>query len=463
MRCGGSSRSLRALCVATLATVIVAGCSGDDAPVVEVVGVTDGEVTQTISAPAVVEAANRQPVSATAPGVVAAVRRRDGQRVEAGDLVVRLVNDDVELALEQAQAAESAINASRAGVRVDPPGDAAVAASRRSVGELDADVLPDLRDARRRAKAIDDGEQRRAAQQAVDLLEDAYHDVRDALLDAGRAAAAQQNAVAASFGSVLDQALAQATAGQAAQAANAADAAAAQAENLDLVAPIDGVVQLGRAATGATATLPDDLAGAGAAGALAGGLGTATAEQGGELQIGSQVTPGQTVFTVFDLSELYVRADVDEIDAPQLAVGQTADVLLDAFPDRTFTGEVTAVALEAQTGATGGVSYPVHVLLLDLPSRRRSRPRLGMTASAEIVTDTVTSAQVVPARAIVRREGGQAVFVVRDGRALLIRVEVDALGEEQAAVEAPDLRGDDQVIVSGYEDLSDGDAVRTDG
>jgi HlyD family secretion protein len=461
VRCGGSSRSLRALCAAMLAAVLVAGCSGDDTPVVEVVEVTEGEVTQTISSPAVVEAVNRQPVTASAPGVVAAIRRRDGQRVEAGDLVVRLVNDDVELALEQAQAAESAVNASRTGVRIDPPGDAAVAASRQSVAELDADVLPDLRAARRKAGAIDDRAQRRAARRTVDLLEAAYHDVRDALLDAGRAAAAQQNAVAASFASVLDQALAQATAGQAAQAANAADAAAAQAENLDLLAPIDGVVQLGRA--GATVALPDDLAGAGAADALAGGLGAATAEQGGELQIGSQVAPGQTVFTVFDLSELYVRADVDEIDAPQVAVAQAAEVLLDAFPDRTFTGEVTSVALEAQTGATGGVSYPVRVRLLDLPARRRRRPRLGMTASAEIVTDTVTSAQVVPARAVVRREGGQAVFVVRDDRAVLIGVEVDALGEERAAVEAPDLRDDDQVIVSGYEDLDDGDAVRTDG
>jgi multidrug resistance efflux pump len=442
---------------------LVAGCSGDDTPLVEVVGVTEGEVTQTISAPAVVEAASRQPVSATAPGVVAAIRRRDGQRVEAGDLVVRLVNDDVELALEQAQAAESAVNASRTAVQVDPPGDAAVAASRQSVAELDADVVPDLRAARRRARAIDDVDQRRAAQQTVELLEATYHDVRDALLAAGSAAAAQQNAVAASFGSVLDQALAQATAGQVAQAANASDAAAAQAENLALFAPIDGVVQLGQAATGAAAALPDDLAGAGAADALAGGLGAAAPEPGGELKIGSQVAPGQTVFTVFDLSELYVRADVDEIDAPQLAVGQTAEVLLDAFPDRTFSGEVTSVALEAQTGATGGVSYPVRVRLLDLPARRRRRPRLGMTASAEIVTDTVTSTQVVPARAIVRREGGQAVFVVRDDRAVLIGVEVDALGEEQAAVEAPDLRGDDQVIVSGYEDLSDGDAVRADG
>lgn len=460
MRCGGSSRSLRALCAATLAAMLLAGCFGDDAPLVEVVEVTGGEVTQTISAPAVVEAANRQPVTATAPGVVAAIRARDGQRVEAGDLVVRLVNDDVELALEQAQAAESAVNASRAPVRVDPPGDAAVVASRRSVAELDADVLPDLRAARRKSRAIDDARQRRAAQRTVDLLEAAYHDVRDALLEAGRAAAAQQNAVAASFGSVLDQALAQATAGQVAQAANAADAAAAQAEDLDLFAPIDGVVELGQAAT---AALPDDLAGAGAADALAGGLGAATAEQGGQLQIGSQVTPGQTVFTVFDLSELYVRADVDEIDAPQLAVGQTAEVLLDAFPDRTFHGEVTSIALEAQTGATGGVSYPARVQLLDLPAPRRRRPRLGMTASAEIVTDTVTSEQVVPARAIVRREGGQAVFVVRDDRAVLVSVEIAALGEERAAVEAPDLRGDDQVIVSGYEDLSDGDAVRIDG
>jgi len=463
VRCGGSSRSLRALCAATLTTVLVAGCSGEDTPIVEVVEVTEGEVTQTISAPAVVEAANRQPVTASAPGVVAVIRRRDGQRVEAGDLVVRLVNDDVELALEQAQAAEAAVNASRTGVRVDPPGDAAEVAARRSVAELDADVLPDLRRARRRAAAVDDADRRRAAQQTVELLQAAYHDVRDALLDAGRAVAAQQNAAAASFGSVLDQALAQATAGQAAQAANAADAAAAQAEDLDLLAPIDGVVQLGRAATGATAALPDDLADAAGADALAGGLGTAGQEQGGELQVGSQVTPGQTVFTVFDLSELYVRADVDEIDAPQLAIGQTAEVLLDAFPDRTFTGEVTAVALEAQTGATGGVSYPARVQLLDLPGRRRRRPRLGMTASAEIVTDTVTSAQVVPARAIVRREGGQAVFVVRDDRAVLVAVEVDALGEEQAAVRAADLRADDRVIVSGYEDLEDGDPVRTDG
>ncbi|HEX6254439.1 MAG TPA: efflux RND transporter periplasmic adaptor subunit [Euzebyales bacterium] len=458
MDVAGSPSGRRLLCAA-VAVVLLGGCSADDTPVVEVTTVSVGDVTETISAPAVVQAANRQDVAASAPGVVAEIRRRDGRRVAAGELVVRLVNDDVELALEQAQAAQAALDASRSGVRIDPPGDAAVAASRQSVADLDADVGPDLAAARRRAAAIDDPAARQAAQQTVAMLEETYHDVRDALLATGRAAAQQQNAVAASFADALNQALAQATAGQAAQAAGAADAAEAQAEDLDLFAPIDGVVELGRAATSTTPVVPDEL-GNGAAEALAGGLGAASAAQGGRLQVGSEVAPGQTVFTVFNTRQLYVQADVDEIDAPALQAGQRAEVLLDAFPDRAFDGEVTSVAIEAQTGTTGGVSYPVRIRLLDVPDEQRRRPRLGMTASAEIVTDTVTSDQVVPARSIVRRDGGQAVFIVRDGRAELVRVDVDALGEERAAVTSSQLSTDDPVIVSGYEDLLDGDAVR---
>jgi multidrug efflux pump subunit AcrA (membrane-fusion protein) len=455
----------RALAVAAAACLVVA-CSGDGAPTVEVEPVGDGEVTQTISAPATVQAADRQPVTATTPGVVARIVVADGDRVDAGDVVVELANDEVDLALEQAQAAEAALTASQSGVQVDPPGDAAIAASHESVADLDADVRPDLAKARSKVAQIDDPQQRAAARKTVALLADAYHDLRDALLDAGQAAAQQQNAVAASFAGVLDQALAQATAGQASQAANAADTAAARADDLVLTAPFDGVVQLGRSSGGGAATLPEGLAGAGgdaAAGALADGLGGAAGGQaeGGPLRVGSPVSPGQTVFTVFDLSQLYVRADVDEIDAPALAEGQPAEVLLDAFPDRTFSGEVTAVALEAETSATGGVAYPVRVQLAAVPRRRSRRPRLGMTASVEIITDTVTSDRVVPARAVVRRGGGQAVFVVRDGVAVLVPVEVEALGEERAAVGAPGLRSDDQVIVSGYEDLSDGDAVST--
>jgi HlyD family secretion protein len=443
-------------------TGLLVSCSADDTPIVETVRVERGTVTQTISAPGAVQAADRQPVTATVPGVVAKIRVDDGESVDAGDVVVRLASDEVELALEQAEAAEAALASSQSSAQVAPPGDAAVAAAHRSVANLDADIRPDLAAARKKADRIDDAEQRDVAEVTIALLEVAYHDVRRALLAAGEAAAAQQNAVAASFSSALDQALRQANAGQAAQAAGAADSAEARADDLKLRAPFSGVVELGTAGTAAPA-VPQDLAGAadaaGATDALAGGLGAAGAGAGGgQLRVGVPVSPGQPVFTVFDLSQLYVRADVDEIDAPQLEVGQQAEILIDAFPDRTFTGEVTSVPIEAQTSPTGGVAYPVRILLHDAPAE--AGPRVGMTASAEIITSTVTSEVTVPARAIVRRGGGQAVFVVRDGLAEVVGVDIDALGEERAAVRSEQLRAGDEVIVTGYEDLADGDAVR---
>jgi HlyD family secretion protein len=457
----GASTSVRRLCCVLALGGLLASCSADDTPIVETVRVERGTVTQTISAPGAVQAADRQPVTATVPGVVAKIRVDDGETVEAGDVVVRMASDDVELALEQAEAAESALASSQAPTQVAPPGDAAVAAAHRSVANLDDDVKPDLARARRKIARIDDADERDVAEATLALLEVAYHDVRRALLAAGESAAAQQNAVAASFSSTLDQALRQANAGQAAQAAGAADSAAARADDLKLRAPFSGVVALGTAGA-ATPAIPGELAGAagasGATDALAGGLGAAATTDGGRLRVGAPVSPGQPVFTVYDLSELYVRADVDEIDAPQLQVGQQAEVLIDAFPDRSFTGEVTSVPIEAQTSPTGGVAYPVRILLHDAPEE--DGPRVGMTASAEIITRTVTAEITVPARAIVRRGGGQAVFVVREGVAEVVPVDVDALGEQRAAVGSDQLRAGDEVIVTGYEDLADGDAVR---
>lgn len=466
MTTGASSRVHRLCCCLALIGLLAA-CTSDDTATVETLGVEQAAVTQTISAPGGVEAADRQPVTAAVPGVVAKVRFEDGETVEAGDVVVRLASDEVDLALDQADAAEAALASSRSGVQVDPPGDAAIAAAQGSAAKLDADVKPDLAAARREADRIDDDNEREAAETTIALLEAAYHDVRAALLAAGQSAAAQQNAVAASFSNALNQALTQASAGQAAQAAGAADSATARADDLKLRAPFSGVVVLGQAAGATTPSVPEDLAGAGAADALAGGLGAAGGDgSGGRLRVGLPVSPAQTVFTVYDLSELYVRADVDEIDAPQLEVGQPAEVLIDAFPDQSFTGEVVDVAIEAQTSPTGGVAYPVRIRMQDLPqqqsqqgSQRQDGPRVGMTASAEITTRTVRSDLAVPARAIVRRGGGQAVFVVRDGLAVVVPIEVDALGEERAAVRSGELRRDDQVIVTGYEDLNDGDPV----
>ena len=59
-------------------------------------------------------------------------------------------------------------------------------------------------------------------------------------------------------------------------------------------------------------------------------------------QTGSKVPAAGTLLTLIDDSTVELDAQVDETQIAQVQVGQTATVTLDAFPDRTFTGTVTA-------------------------------------------------------------------------------------------------------------------------
>jgi multidrug efflux pump subunit AcrA (membrane-fusion protein) len=98
-------RASRRLLLAALAALLLAGCFGDDRPMVETEPVTAGAVTQVVSAPARVDAAARQDVAAAVSGTVVALEVADGDTVEAGQVIVRLDSAQVDLAREQAAAA----------------------------------------------------------------------------------------------------------------------------------------------------------------------------------------------------------------------------------------------------------------------------------------------------------------------------------------------------------------------
>ena len=456
------TRLRRGTVVASVAALVLTGCLGDDRPVVQVEPVSGGDVTQTVSAPASVEAAARQDVDAAVSGVVLRLQVKDGQRVQRGQEILRLTSTQVDLAREQAQAAQAAADGVGS-VHVDGNGDETLQATTDAVRRLDESTKPRLQRARTRARNIDDEEQRRAALAAVDAVGASYASTRAALLSAGTAFAAQQDATADSLSQALNQAVQSATAAQRIQAQTAARLAEDQAGNLVVRAPFTGTVQFGEAAasngTPLPTGLPPEVAGlAGSLGGMPGG------EGGGTLRVGAPVVAGQTLFSVFDLADVYVTAEVDEVDAPQVRLGQRATVLVDAFPDVEIEGTVERLAVAAEPTSAGGVGYPARIRLLGAVNPEERAPlrrmRVGMTASAEIQTLTRTSELVVPSRALLRRDG-DVVYVVRDDRIVVVEVDVLALGEEEAAVRG-DLSADDLVVVSGYEDLDDGAEVTTD-
>jgi len=117
------------------------------------------------------------------------------------------------------------------------------------------------------------------------------------------------------------------------------------------------------------------------------------------------IDPGQTVaaslsspvlFTIADdLSLMHVIVDVDEADVGVVKEGERATFTVEAYPDQVFDAEVVQLRY-APTTVSGVVSYK-SVLSVD-NSALLLRP--GMTAAAEIVTDEISAALLIPNAAL---------------------------------------------------------------
>lgn len=66
------------------------------------------------------------------------------------------------------------------------------------------------------------------------------------------------------------------------------------------------------------------------------------------VELGEQVAPGSPLFSLVDLNRLYLKVYVPEPLIGRVALGQSAEVRVDAYPDRAFPATVTKVATSAE-------------------------------------------------------------------------------------------------------------------
>ncbi len=126
---------------------------------------------------------------------------------------------------------------------------------------------------------------------------------------------------------------------------------------------------------------------------------------------GQIVQPGRTLLTLALSGPLQLVAQVDERYLEQLAPGQPANVLADAYPTQVFKAQVLSIAplVDAQRGAVE--------VKFSLPDPVPDFLREDMTVSVEVETARRVQAMVLPLNAL-RGEGDAAptVWVARDGR-----------------------------------------------
>lgn len=156
---------------------------------------------------------------------------------------------------------------------------------------------------------------------------------------------------------------------------------------------------------------------------------------------GDYVTPGQDLVNLEDIDPIKVDFRIPERYLSSLSTGQLIRVHVDAFPGRSFDGEVYAI--DPQIDPAGrSIAIRAYIDNPDLVLRP------GLFARVRLIVAERPDAMVVPEQAIVPRGDQRYVFRVVDGKAALTEV---SIGQR---------RGGDVEIVAG---LSEGDTVITAG
>lgn len=140
-------------------------------------------------------------------------------------------------------------------------------------------------------------------------------------------------------------------------------------------------------------------------------------------------------------SALQASVNLSEIDVTKVSVGQKVTMTLDAFPEKTFTGEITGLNTTGSV-SSGVTTYPATITF----DTAQTNIYPNMAVSAKIITKVKDNVLLVPSSAVQTLGGETTVRILRDKKVESIPVEVGDSSDTQTE------------IVSG---LSEGDEVVT--
>lgn len=264
------------------------------------------------------------------------------------------------------------------------------------------------------------------AQRAVDAAQ-------EELTNAQKAAAAAQAIPSQDTDSTT------ATAGSTANAST--DASAVSAAQRNLASAQANLEQANDKAAGRTVTAPSS----GSIVELNAKVGATVT--GGMVMGEGDTSGGKQCMQIADLSKMKVTVQVGEKDIAKIAVGQSANVTYQAFPDIVSQGTVTAIASVANSDSNysgGSVTFNVDILI-EAPD---SRLKPGMTAQVSIVTEQLDDVVMVPTMALMTEDGENYYVNVAtdaDGKETRrVKVTVVAQNDDEAVVGKTQVKHDDQ-------------------
>ena len=165
------------------------------------------------------------------------------------------------------------------------------------------------------------------------------------------------------------------------------------------------------------------------------------------------------VVTIADMKSLQVETDVSESNIERILPNQDCEIVLDAYPARSYPGYVAKIVPTAdRTKATvmvkvGFKNYDKRVL------PEMSAKVLFLSAGSSKTAVDQQPVLVVPGTAITNRDGKQVVFLVKDNKAVGIPVTTGKHFDSSVEIKAGLKRGQ-QVIDNVTDKIKDGEKVK---
>lgn len=353
-------------------------------------------------------AANREVrLSPKVSGRVAWVGVDVGDAVTAGQLLLSIEKDELEINVAQAEAALMAAEANlarlRAGARPEE-----IEQARAQVTQAESN-LEQARLQVSRLRAL--YESQAVSQAQLEQAESQYE-----IAQAAYTAAVNQLKLVEEGARPEDLRAAEA---QVAQAQAGLEMAKLQLSHADLTSPIDGIVA-------------DRL-----------------------VEPGDMIGAGTPAFRIVQIDPVVVRVELGSRDIVRVRPGVEARLTLDAFPFQTFSGTVSAVE------AVANPQSRLFGVRIEVPNADGAL-KPGMSARVLIAVDERRGVLAVPDQAIVTDGGQPYVFVVEQGLANRRPVQVGLSGGGWTEI-VEGLEPGEYVVVSGQASIADGARVRISG
>jgi RND family efflux transporter MFP subunit len=172
------------------------------------------------------------------------------------------------------------------------------------------------------------------------------------------------------------------------------------------------------------------------------------------VQAGEKVSPDMPVFTIVNLRQLTLEAQVPASEVPRVEVGQEVRFKVDGFAQRDFSGKVARINPTTEAGSRAMLVY-ISVDNSDAALRG------GMFAKGNITTEKSALTPVVPLAALRTDKGQQVVYKIEANKVVMQPVTVGMRNEDEGMVQVTaGLAKGASVIVAKLDDVKPGAKVR---